>query len=50
MDLRFTAEADRTIPEHYTSKKENRKAVHKEKLTTALITERLLLHKSSEGI
>lgn len=50
MELRFTAEADRNISEHYISKGEKRKTVHKEKLTTALIIERLLLHKISEGI
>lgn len=50
MDLRFTAEAGRTISEHNISRGEKGKIVHKEKLTTALITERLLHHKSSEEI
>lgn len=50
MDLRFIAEADGTISEHYISRGEKGKTVHKEKLTTTLIIERLLLHKSSERI
>lgn len=50
MDFRFTAEAGRTISEHNTSRAEKGKIVHKEKLTTSLIIERLLHHKSSGEI
>lgn len=50
MNLRFTAEAGRTISEYNISRGEKGIIVHKKKLTTALIIERLLHHKSSEEI
>lgn len=50
MDLRFTAEAGRTISELNISREEKGKILHKEKLTTTLIIERPLHHKSSNEI